>query len=83
MFHIENVETRDNILATYLSHDGHQSYSADVRALSAHVASSDDLEACLLGSVDVVWDELGLHDLFLNWVPSGLDGQSISELWLG
>jgi hypothetical protein len=74
---------RDNILATNLSHDDHQSHSADVRALSAHVASSNDLEARLLGSVDVVRDELGLHNLLLDWVPSGLDSQCISELWLG
>ncbi len=70
-----------NAQGANLCHDGHQGDSPDVRALSAHVAPSNDLEACLLCGIDVVRNESFLHDLLLDRMSAGLDGKSIGELW--
>jgi hypothetical protein len=73
---------RLNKLAANLSHDDHQGHGADVGALPTHVTASDDLKTRLLSSVDIIRDELGLHDLLFDRMASGLDSQRISELWL-
>ena len=43
--------------ASDLSHNTHQSNRSDVSAFAAHVTASNDLESCLLTSVDIVWDK--------------------------
>lgn len=63
-----------------LGHNGHQSEAADVRAFSAHVGSRDDLEAGLLRSICIVWDEFGSLNLLADRMPAGLYGEGISKL---
>lgn len=77
----DSVITRGvRIQAPNLGHDEHQSDGADVGALATHVASSNDLEARLLGGVDIVGDEIVRHQPLLDRVPASLNSESISEL---
>jgi hypothetical protein len=61
------------ILATDLSHDGHQRHGSDVGALPAHVATCDDLESRLLRGVDVVRNKPVLHDLLFDRMSSSFN----------
>ena len=70
------------LLASNLSHDRHQCDRTNVGALSTHVAASDNLEARLLGSIDVIRDELGLHDLLFDRMTSSLDAKCVGKLRL-
>jgi hypothetical protein len=67
--------------ASDLRHHLHQGDGADVGALAAHVAAGDDLEALLLGCVDVVGDVFRFLDFFADWVAAGFDGEGVGELW--
>jgi hypothetical protein len=69
------------VLAANLGHDHHQSHGSDVSTLPAHVASCDDLKACLLRRIYIVGHKFGLHDFLLNGMSTLLDSQRVCELW--
>jgi hypothetical protein len=71
------------VLAANLRHNDHESSGANVRTLSTHITSSDDLKACLLSRIHIIWDKFGLHDFLLDWMSSLLYSQRVSEMWFG
>ena len=66
--------------ASDLRHHLHQGDGADVCAFAAHVAARDDLEALLLGCVDVVGDVFRFLDFLADGVAAGFDGEGVGEL---
>ena len=70
---------RGHLQAADLGHNREECDSTYKGALPTHVATSDDLESRLLGSINIVGDKFRLHDVLLNRMPSVFQAKSVAN----